>query len=109
MPSLNPVEFYHGSDHQFRPGERLLPSSLTGKSNWEGEAYDRSQVYLASTPHAASRYGRNIYRVVPEGVHGGPAKVVPDPEHIAAGIPAEENDQYMARRARVVGVHDPAD
>lgn len=67
---------YHGSDHEFEPGDLVLPSSATGlvKRGNDPDAF----AHAAEDPNFAKVFGKHLYEVEhPEGVD--PAKTVYNP------------------------------
>lgn len=58
--NLQPQQFFHGSDHEFKPGDEVLSPK-------------RYDVYATNTVEDASFYGRHVYEVKPTGpVHEDP-------------------------------------
>lgn len=47
--ALQPKQFFHGSPHEFKPGDELLPPSKTGATLNRGDSHP-DHVYV--TPHA---------------------------------------------------------
>ncbi len=74
--------YYHGSDHEFEPGDLVRPQKETGVKNWAeqlrdrvGDAFDHDDdlgphytgehVHHTDAPHKARDYGRHVYEVQP--------------------------------------------
>jgi len=63
---LSGAQFFHGTDHEFSPGDPLLPPAHTGiESKWSASRDDR--VYMSTDSGEAAKYGKNVYAVRPKG------------------------------------------
>lgn len=108
---VHPGPWYHGSDHEFQPGDMVSPHG--GPSQWgpEGENYyingreNRPDwVWMTNDPGRAGNWGGRVYEVQPE-VEGPwewnlPKDKKPDDPW---------NEGYVAPRARVVREFGPED
>lgn len=73
---LSGPQFFHGTKHEFSPGDMVDPGHPPTKG--AGRADRSDHVYAATDPEIASRYGRHTYQVEPTG------DVELDPELIAS-------------------------
>jgi hypothetical protein len=76
---LHPKQF-HGSDAELKPGDKVLPRSITGVRENAASWRDTSQ-NITTTAHLpeAARYGKHVYVVEPHNVLGR------DPEYGSEG------------------------
>ena len=59
---------YHGSDHEFSPGDMVLPRSQSGaQDHWPDFGSGEDNVHLTTQPDIAKTYGRHVYEVRPKG------------------------------------------
>lgn len=58
-------QFFHGTDHAFQPGEKVLPPLQTGAEPKTLSRDDR--VYLSTSHKEAAAYGKHVYEVQPHG------------------------------------------
>jgi len=59
---------YHGSDHEFSPGDLVLPRSQSGaQDNWPDFGSGEDNIHLTTQPDIAKTYGRHVYEVRPKG------------------------------------------
>lgn len=71
--NLSSRQFFHGSDKEFKPGDKILPTAKTGAPNWaeqlghEGDLgpYSPEHVYHSSAAHDAGVFGKHVYEVKP--------------------------------------------
>lgn len=100
---LSPGQFYHGSSHEFKPGDLVTPGHPPRMG--AGRADRSDHVYAASTPEIASAYGRHTYRVEPSG----PVELDPELVSSYGGVPrnpALHTHWRSAAPMRVTGVHE---
>ena len=74
-PNLSGRQFFHGSDAELHPGDRVLPISKTGAQRWdqrmglEGEVatgpHSNDHVYHSSRSYDAASFGKHVYEVRP--------------------------------------------
>lgn len=67
--SLQPKQFYHGSDHEFQPGDQVLsPNALNerGITNNRMVSADSDNVFMTGTRAGAKGWGKHIYQVQPD-------------------------------------------
>lgn len=63
-------QFFHGSDHEFQPGEKVLsPNALSeqGVANDNFVSAEPHSVFMAGSRAGAQGWGKHIYQVQPEG------------------------------------------
>lgn len=112
MSNLNPDQFLHYTNHEFKPGDEVLPPSERGvKSQYaKNQHYRGDKVYLhtaeAQYDLGSHHFGVHAYVVEPVG------KVEPDPEaqHLLKTYDPEpeslEHDRWnswkVAPKARVI-------
>ena len=59
---------YHGSDHEFSPGDLVLPRSQSGaQDHWPDFGSGEDNIHLTTQPDIAKTYGRHVYEVRPKG------------------------------------------
>jgi len=66
VPELNKDQFYHGSDHEFEPGDELLSPAARGDLHGGAQmsvAPDR--VFITNSRGEAGTWGKHVYRVEP--------------------------------------------
>lgn len=71
--ALSPRQFFHGSDVELEPGQKVLPTSVTGAKNWAEQIghdgplgpYSPKHVYHSSEAHDAAVFGKHVYEVKP--------------------------------------------
>jgi hypothetical protein len=74
---LSPAQFFHGSDHVFKPGDHIMPATELAKG---GDPYDHMQnsghgagdpdaTYFTSNLKDAQHFGMHVYPVKPLGPH----------------------------------------
>jgi hypothetical protein len=79
---LNPVQFYHGSDHEFSPGDVLTPEGgapHAGKWPNNPDFTPGKHVHVTRDPWMARHMGgSNVYKVEPTGPLENDAKADSD-------------------------------
>lgn len=122
MSNLNPDQFLHYSNHEFAPGDEVVPPSERGlRSRYGGNPdYRADRVYIAH-PDAQydpgfHHYGVHAYVVEPQGpVERDPEGVSLERMYKEHGYEPDSLDveraqqQLMAPRARVVRHHSSDD
>lgn len=72
---LNGQQFFHGTFHDFQPGEHVKPWSGRAEEIAQMDEDDRpdnsvpsfNNTYFTASKQAAARYGARVYKVQPEG------------------------------------------
>ena len=70
--SLQPKQFYHASDHEFEPGEKVLSvNDLTEQGIRKNgvdffRSADPASVFMTSSRANAQDWGKHIYQVTPD-------------------------------------------
>lgn len=72
--ALSGRQFFHGSNHELKPGDKIEPAAKTGTPNWAARVgqpdadlgpYSPQHVYHSSEPHDARVFGEHVYEVRP--------------------------------------------
>jgi hypothetical protein len=61
----NPQQFFHGSDHEFNPGDEVLPGNELEESNFA--TLHPGNVYMTNSWRGARDWGKHSYEVEPVG------------------------------------------
>ena len=70
--NLQSKQFYHGSDHEFQPGEKVLSVNDLTEQGLRKNGVDRfrsadpGSVFMAGTRAGAQGWGKHIYQVQPD-------------------------------------------
>lgn len=79
--------FYHGTDEEFKPGDKVLPQSQTGnKKFFYADPKRADNVYITDSKESARYYGKHVYEVDPSSLRVDP----------------EEENSYMAPSAKII-------
>lgn len=102
-------QFYHGSDHEFQPGEHVLSPRARNDLNGGNQiSVDPDSVFITNSRAEAGGWGKHVYRVEPhtEPKDTGYMSGRPKTKHFTVGSatvvkrlksPAELNAERMKR------------
>jgi hypothetical protein len=93
---LQPRQFYHGSNHEFAPGDHVL--SPRARNNVDGHtqiSVDPDSVFITNSRAEAGSWGKHVYRVDPhtEPVNTG---------YMGGGRAKTPHQHFTAKSATVV-------
>jgi len=90
----NPQQFFHGSDHEFAPGDEVLSGDELGEGNFATP--HPGNVYMTNSSRGARDWGKHAYEVEPVGEVSSTGYLG------GRSVKGEPERHFVAPKARVI-------